>query len=212
MSLLKCACKKNCSGNCSCFRNKTYCTNFCTCDKLKCLNSENQNISTNENDNETVTVYDEDSCSDSDRMSEGWRDVHIFIHFSFIFDLVCRWNPTIFQFTDVLFIINSILFFYAMVNIFLLKWVELSWVWLTPFNPVFKDRLSKISLCEHNILPLGNRQISIFFSLCNVFPSEKFKNCEEGLYKFLNIPRKIFYVYGEKFDGLTWREWFFCRV
>ena len=30
MNVQKCACKTDCKGRCSCFKNKAYCTNFCT--------------------------------------------------------------------------------------------------------------------------------------------------------------------------------------
>lgn len=57
IELVKCGCKKNCSGKCGCFKNKLRCTELCGCN-AECKNKENQN--------EYETSEDDISGSESD--------------------------------------------------------------------------------------------------------------------------------------------------
>ena len=72
MNVQKCACKTDCKGRCSCFKNKAHCSNFCTCDNDKCSNKPHQSVEDQEHDEcddaVLAPVLDEDSCSDSDQI------------------------------------------------------------------------------------------------------------------------------------------------
>ena len=56
MQLVKCGCKKGCSGRCSCFTNNIPCTELCGCVEFTCNNKDNPSLEL------MVDMDDEDWC------------------------------------------------------------------------------------------------------------------------------------------------------
>ena len=50
VNVQKCGCKTDCTGKCSPFKKKVYCTSFCTCNNDKCSNKPNQSVEDQEHD------------------------------------------------------------------------------------------------------------------------------------------------------------------